>query len=228
MGRESTALTTQDQIKQYMLDHRLRPGDPMPTETVLCEQLGVSRSSVREAVRTLIALDILEVRHGHGTFVGDLSLAPLVAGLTFRGVLSPGNDRESLRDVVGVRTLLDLGMADEVCQAFQGSSCDELDVLVEQMVELAEAGRSFAEQDQAFHRLLLQQVPNTLLQQLVDAMWQVHTEVTPRLGVPEPSDITDTARAHGEMLAAARAGDPAAYRTAVRRHYAPLQRVLDR
>lgn len=228
MGRESTALTTQDQIKQYMLDHRLRPGDPMPTETVLCDQLGVSRSSVREAIRTLSALDIVEVRHGHGTFVGDLSLAPLVAGLSFRGVLSPGDDRQALRDVVGVRTLLDLGMADEVCEAFRGSACADLDLLVTQMVELAEAGKSFAEQDQAFHRLMLQQVPNTLLRQLVDAMWQVHTEVTPRIGVPEPSDITDTARAHGDMLAAARAGDPVAYREAVRCHYAPLQRVLDR
>lgn len=76
-------------IKRYILDERLRPGDPLPTEPALCEALGASRSSVREAVKILDALDIVDVRHGHGTYVGRLSLSALVESLTFRGLLSP-------------------------------------------------------------------------------------------------------------------------------------------
>src|SRR5690625_4162533 len=64
-------------IQDLILAEGLAPGDPMPTEGALCEQLGISRSSVREAMRTLASLDIVEVRHGHGTFVGQLSLSPL-------------------------------------------------------------------------------------------------------------------------------------------------------
>lgn len=98
-------------LKDLLLTEGLRPGDPLPTETALMEHLGVSRSSLREAIRTLVTLDILEVRHGTGTFVGQLSLRPLVEGLTFKGVLLPGDDFESLRQVVEVRIALDLALA---------------------------------------------------------------------------------------------------------------------
>src|SRR5688572_20396388 len=86
------AESTAQQVKAYILRNHLRPGDLLPTETELCDTLGVSRSSVREAIRRLATLDIVEVRHGYGTFVGNLTLAPLVEGLVFRGTLSPGDE----------------------------------------------------------------------------------------------------------------------------------------
>src|SRR3954453_17592481 len=73
--------TTADQIKQLILSRNLSPGDAFPTEAEPCETLDGSRLSVREAIRTLSTLDIVTVRHGHGTFVGDMSLAPLVETL---------------------------------------------------------------------------------------------------------------------------------------------------
>ena len=59
MTQSSTAIS---EIKNYILAKGLQPGDALPTESQLCTDLGVSRSSVREAVRTLVALDIVEVR----------------------------------------------------------------------------------------------------------------------------------------------------------------------
>ena len=79
----------------------LKPGDALPTKAELCDTLGVSRSSVREAIRTLSTLDIVDVRHGHGTYVGPMSLDPRVEALVFRGVLSPDGSFEALREVVG-------------------------------------------------------------------------------------------------------------------------------
>ena len=69
---------------QLILDRRLRAGAPLPTEAELMEDLGVSRNSVREALKALQALDIVEIRHGYGTYVGQASLTPLIDGLTFR------------------------------------------------------------------------------------------------------------------------------------------------
>ena len=89
-----------DAIKDLIRARGLEPGDLMPTEAELVVELGVSRSSIREAVRTLTALDILEVRHGTGTFVGQLSLKPLVEGMVFRGVLLPGDGLQSLREII--------------------------------------------------------------------------------------------------------------------------------
>ena len=56
----------------------LKSGDLMPTENELIEQLGVSRSSLREAIKSLEALHILDIRHGVGTFVSESSLVPMI------------------------------------------------------------------------------------------------------------------------------------------------------
>lgn len=220
--------TVRQQIEDYIIDQRLRPGDPMPTELELCEQLQVSRSSVREAMRTLAALDIVEVRHGTGTFVGHLSLTPLVNSVAFRSVLAPGEANEALRNIVEVRTALEIGQARQVVTTLKGKPNPELESLVSQMVELAGRGESFAHQDRQFHRELLSQTSNDLLVDVVDAFWEAYTILLHRLEVATPEDITDTASAHGQMLDAARAGDLDAYLKAVDAHYRPLLRVLDR
>lgn len=218
--------TTADQIKQLILSRNLRPGDPLPTEAELCETLDVSRSSVREAIRTLSTLDIVDVRHGHGTYVGSMSLAPMVETLVFRGVLNPEDSLDALREVVEVRLALDLSMAERVVAAAQGEVHRELDELVDAMIAKAGNGELFLEEDRLFHTALFDATGNHLAGQLVGAFWDVHTAALPQLGITPPADIHHTANAHRDMLEAARSGDVHAYRDAVVEHYGPLQRVL--
>ena len=219
--------TTADDIKRLIVARALRPGDAMPTEAELCHTLGVSRSSVREAMRTLSTLDIVEVRHGHGTFVGEMSLDAMVEALVFRGVLSPDGSVAALREVVEVRLALDLALAERIASAtLPSSTSEELRALVASMVEKAERGESFPDEDRAFHTRLLELTSNHLAGQLVAAFWDVHTAVLPLLGIPMPADIQVTARAHGAMLDAVLGRDPEAYREAVTAHYAPLRRSL--
>lgn len=97
-----------DAIKSYIIQKN-SPGDPLPNEATLCEELSVSRSSVREAVRKLEALHIVKVIHGKGIFVGDLSLEPLVETLSFRTIVNQDANLTKLRDVIQVRRILDLG-----------------------------------------------------------------------------------------------------------------------
>lgn len=224
----SRSAETAAQIKEYILINRLHPADPLPTESELGELLSVSRSSVREAVRTLSTLGIVDVRHGHGTFVGEMSLAGLVETLVFKGVLEPGDDLRALREIIEIRQALDLAMADRVTQALAGTHDPRLWELVGSMAEAGSKGETFAQQDRDFHTTLLSATNNSIIGPLVGAFWDVHTAVMPKLGVSLPDDLEATANAHGEMLRAAEAGDAAGYREAVHRHYAPLVRALDR
>lgn len=214
-------------IQDIILTEGLRPGDPMPTENDLCDRLEISRSSLREAMRTLVSLDIVEVRHGHGTFVGNLSLAPLVDGLLFRARLNQGNDLRTLREVVQVRIGLDQSVAEQLVELYHGTENSQLRGLVGEMREQAARGEGFAAADSAFHATLLSRLDNELLQQLGAAFWQIHTAASPLLGVAPAKDIERTVEAHQDMLDALEAGDVDRYRVAVRDHYAPLERALD-
>ena len=220
-------VTTSDRIKDLILSDGLRPGDLLPTEGELCSRLGVSRSNVREAIRKLSTLDIVDVRHGHGTYVGEMTLDALVEALVFRGVLSPGDDLDALRDVVEVRKALDHGMSEQIVDALNGTENSELKDLVDEMTALAAAGKTFPQQDRAFHTGLLAKLGNSLVGQLVAAFWDVHTAVLPKLNVAVAADLEQTAQAHGLMLEAAESGDSEAFRAAITAHYEPIMRALE-
>ena len=223
MTQSSTAIS---EIKNYILAKGLQPGDALPTESQLCTDLGVSRSSVREAVRTLVALDIVEVRHGHGMFVGKVSMRPMVESLLFRGLLNPGDDHRGLRDIVEVRITLDNALAEAVTHAWHNRQDPKLDTLVDKIEQLASQGELFTDQDRRFHTRLLQPLDNHLYLHLTEAFWAIHTLTVPLLGAPKLEDLTSTAKAHRAMLQAARTGNIPAYHQAITQHYAPLLAVL--
>ena len=220
------AETTMTAIKDFILRTGLQTGDALPTESQLCTDLGVSRSSVREAVRTLVALDIVEVRHGHGMFVGKVSMRPMVESLLFRGLLNPGDDHRGLRDIVEVRITLDNALTEPVTQAWKNRQDPELDTLVEEIEEIASKRELFTDQDRRFHMRLLEPLDNHLFLHLTEAFWAVHTLTVPLLDGPRPEDMLSAAKAHRRMLQAARAGDAQAYRQATAQHYAPLLAAL--
>jgi DNA-binding FadR family transcriptional regulator len=225
-GARSRSAETAAQIKELILTGGLQAGDPLPTEAELGTRLGVSRTSLREAIRTLVTLGIVEVRHGHGTYVGEMSMDALVQTLVFRGALQPGDDLRALREIIEIRQALDLAMADRIAAAVAGTQNPALWEMVSAMVGLSAEGRTFAEQDRQFHTALLARTDNSIIGPLVGAFWDVHTAVMPRLGVSLPADLEQTACAHADMLRAAEAGDADAYRHAVEQHYAPLLRAL--
>ena len=217
--------TTMEAIEQYIVANHLQPGDPLPTESALCDSLGVSRSSVREALRQLKALEIVDVQQGRGAFVGDMTLRPLIKTVFLRSSTAP-DSAEALSQVLRVRQVLDLGLASEAIQALQGTHDDHLHELVDQMISKAQRSEFFMDEDIEFHTELLKKINNPLAEQLVNAMWMIHMMALPQIhrgfeGLPE------TARAHEAMLVSAENGDLEGYRRAVFAHYDPLNQALD-
>lgn len=216
-----------EQIKSLILSRGLKPGDPLPTESELTESLGISRPSVREALRHLEALDIVKVRRGVGGFVGPLSMSALVETLAFKTILLAGNNLQALREVIAVRRYLDLGLATTVCQTLKGNPQPGLETLVRLMHAKAEAGETFPEEDFAFHDGILALLNNDLVRQLVASFWHIHVTALGSMDYPGKESLAQSASAHGDMLHAAIAGDVAEYQRAVVKHYAPVYAALN-
>ena len=85
------------------MENRLAAGAPLPPEGELAQQLGVSRNSVREGVKALESLGILEMRRGVGVFVKAFSFEPLLANLTY----GLGDALTQIADVIAVRRALE-------------------------------------------------------------------------------------------------------------------------
>lgn len=225
--RPNASRSLATEIQDLILQSGLREGDALPPEPELGEQLGVSRTPLREAMRVLTALDIVEIRRGKGTYVGSGSLSPLVSSLVFRGLISQDGGKAALTEILDVRIALDLGSAERLCHVMKGQSDAQLEALVRDMKQLAAQGQSYAQHDRAFHLGLQEKLDSPLMTQLVAAFWDVHTALQPRLGQAEVAREGDmVAQAHQDMLHAACAGDIKAYRRAVQRHYIPIRSTL--
>ncbi|MFD0704507.1 FadR/GntR family transcriptional regulator [Alloscardovia venturai] len=220
---------TMNAIKTYIIKEGLHPGDPLPTESELCEHLKTARSSIREALRKLEALDIVTVAHGRGTFVGNLSLEPLVEALSFRAMIPHNDSYTDLRDIIELRKILDYGMARQVIASmpnFSESEINRLREITRQMDAESAEGHTFLEQDSEFHTTMMRHVHNAISKQLAQSLWLVHMAVVPALKADITADLKHTAQAHLDILNAAIAGDEDAYRIALETHYAPIEEII--
>jgi DNA-binding FadR family transcriptional regulator len=218
--RRRSGETVQERIVALIHDRRLAPGAAMPTEPQLMELLGASRNSVREAVRALQALGIVEIRHGFGTFVGRASLDVLSPSLEFRIRSGGQGGVRALHDLVEVRELLETGLIARVAGSTTATRLSALDALVTAM-------RNDLEADRAFHSLLYETCGNELVLQLIDLFWQVYHQVEPLLGAPE-DHTDDIVTHHRRIVEALRAGDPVAAQEAMRRHFRDVKERIAR
>jgi GntR family transcriptional regulator, transcriptional repressor for pyruvate dehydrogenase complex len=120
--RRSVTSDTAAPIKEMIRNGRLPPGHRLPSERTLSEALRVSRPSVREAIRSLVAMHILETRHGSGTFVSSLSLDELLQPLQFAVTLADSG----LRDLFDVQAMIEPGAA---ALAAERATDEELDLI---------------------------------------------------------------------------------------------------
>ncbi|WP_460490581.1 FadR/GntR family transcriptional regulator [Corynebacterium nasicanis] len=176
-------------------------------------------------MRTLSSLDVVEVRHGHGTFVSGLSLEPLLRGLLLRITLNPDRSLEHLRNVIDTREALDLHSAEEMSSHFAGRDMSEHWEIIERVRTIAAAGQTAVPEYVAFHQRLHAGLSNPLLQEMAGAFLRIHIDCLRLLELAPPRDFPDTIRAHTDLLRGLQAGDADAVRAAVRDHYIPLRQL---
>ncbi|MCI1915131.1 MAG: FadR family transcriptional regulator [Bifidobacteriaceae bacterium] len=227
---EPLRASKQDQIRyaiqKYILDHSLQPGDTLPSETELCKELGVGRNALREAMKALEAVDIVEIRHGFGTYVGSRNLKVVEDGLTFRSAQTAGDDFSELRNILQVREALEAGLSEDLVAAMTPEDVDALEDIVTKMEEKAKNGTLFPELDAEFHRTMYATLNNGLVTELIGVFWRVFTKFDPLLDGPQYT-AAEAAGWHRSIVAALRKRDATELAQAIRVHFSGIRSRLN-
>jgi DNA-binding FadR family transcriptional regulator len=205
----------QEEIKSYIIRNGLGPGDALPSEGDLARQLGISRNSVREAVKSLDVLGVVESRPGSGLFVKAFSFDAIVDNLPY-GLLF---DVKTVSDLLEVRAHLEYGLVDRVIESVTEAQLADLLVVLTAMADAAATGRYDADADKRFHQLLYQHLDNPVLVRVLDMMWLVVRRARELSQVVDPTDPIETVHSHERIYAALEARDVEAMRAAFDHHY---------
>jgi DNA-binding FadR family transcriptional regulator len=155
-----------DKIKAMIVAGELAPGSRLPKEDVLAQQLGLSRNSLREAVRALTAMRILVSRQGDGTYVSSLEPHLLLETLSFAADVSQG--RAALQ-LLQVRRLLEPQATGLAAAMLQPHDLQELRDLLDRCRSAATV-EDFVAHDIAFHLRIVEAVGNPVLSMLLEVL----------------------------------------------------------
>lgn len=216
-------VTVQESLRDYIESNGLKAGDPLPPETFLAQQLGVGRNSVREAIKALESLGILETRRGVGVFVKEFSFQPLLDNLAY-GLGDSLRDIEELREI---RRVLETGLIGKTIAQISEADIAELRAVTERMRQRAERNESFVEEDQQFHELLFRCQNNRMLNGLIEVFWRAFYKASDFANLTN-SDPLSTWRDHHEIVEAIVARDVDRARTRLDEHYEGIKQVIDR
>jgi len=220
-GRLSDAIT--EHFTQRIATRVLRPGDELPSESELAVQFKVSKPVVREALGSLAALGVVEIRQGRPTTVRPLSSAPLDH---FFGVAIRWSDN-GLREALELRRALETETAALAAMRASSPFVDHLGEIVEKMREHLFDLDQWVEADCAFHMALVRSTENSLMQFLTEALSDVMHQSIRMLG--SQMDLRDphaTLARHEAIYAAVRKHDPAAARAAMQTHFDATQSTV--
>lgn len=219
---ETIYRAAQERIKQYIIQHHLVPGDPIPTEMTLARELGISRNSLREALKALATAGVVETRHGLGTYVGQASLGPLIDGMAFNLLQNINRDTRTLREMLELREILEVALVRRVIGLHTNEQLARLEECVARMEENIEQGIMDPRVDLAFHDALYEPLDNHVVTLILHAFWDVKEGVASQL--PDvPSLAAANARWHRNILDAMRRDDAEGAMAAMREQFTGIR-----
>lgn len=200
---------------------KLKKGDQLPTERDLTETFRVSRTTVREAIRYLESMRLVESRQGNGTYVlassDNASVQTLSAALF--------QDRDELVDIFYIRKIIEPSIAQLAAEYATPEEVKELEELVRQHEENLASGMNTVEFDTAFHMGLAGAAKNRVLSRLVHALIDLLAESRKEI-LQSDRRAVESLRGHKMVLDAIKMGDGAGARESMRRHLGEIENLL--
>ena len=198
----------------------LKPGDLLPPERELVRTMGVSRDSVRNAIRTLELMGLLEPRQGIGTVVCSPRSEPansLTAALLEK--------RKMVAELIDVRKMIEPAMAGRAAQHISRDAIADMEnILVRQKAKVLQGGLGI-EEDSEFHYAIALASDNSVILKVVDVLMDLLRE-TRASSLQVEGRQEKSLAGHHRILSALKLGDAAAAESAMRRHLQEIENVV--
>ncbi|MER7193964.1 FadR/GntR family transcriptional regulator [Streptomyces flaveolus] len=211
-----------EKIKGMIVSGALRPGDRLPKESELAAGLGLSRNSLREAVRALSLIRILDVRQGDGTYVTSLDPQLLLEALGF--VVDFHRD-DTVLEFLAVRRILEPAATAMAASRIGERELDELGDRLDALGDEPSVEELVAA-DLEFHRAVVGASGNSVLCSLLEGLSGPTARARVLRGLTEDGAVGRTLDEHRAILAALRDRDAEAARSWATVHIASVERWL--
>ncbi|GAA1588681.1 FadR/GntR family transcriptional regulator [Kribbella karoonensis] len=215
--------TAIEAIKQMIVSGELQPGDRLPREADLAARLGLSRNSLREAVKALALIRVLEVRQGDGTYVTSLDPALLMETMAF--VLDLQQDA-SVLEFFEVRRILEPAAAARAALRMPDTEVTAMRALLDDLGEDPSADDQLA-CDVEFHRLLAIGSGNRALASIIESLRQPTYRARIWRGLTQTGAVHRSLAEHRSILDAIAAREPEVARAWATVHIAGVERWLN-
>lgn len=207
LGQEALYKRIAAHVRELIENHQLQPGERLPAERELAERLGVSRIPVREAMRTLAAQGLIDIRHGQGTFVSDAAGEAAVSRFTV-ALLS---QRHTFEELFAVRRLLEPPSAQWAATRARPEDVARLRRILEAMNTIASAPspdfEAMAARDAQLHLEIAACASNRVLHRIMQAIQDLHEQQL-ETSLRYRGRLERTIRDHRRIVEAIAACDP--------------------
>ncbi|MFZ5642630.1 MAG: FadR/GntR family transcriptional regulator [Bacillota bacterium] len=212
------------QIKNLMYEGTIRPGDKLPPERELAEIMNVSRTSVREAIKTLSAMGLVSIKKGHGVFVSEANLGSVINRMGDALILK----RDEIDQLFEIRKVLETQAAQ---WAAERATYEEMQALKELVEEAKEACNSdtnpeiVTTHDTRFHNTVVEASHNNVLGMVMSGMLEALGKVRQKT-MRVPGRIVQSVLDHEEIVKAIMKRDGEAARRAMYNHIESVERSI--
>jgi GntR family transcriptional repressor for pyruvate dehydrogenase complex len=208
------------QIQNHIFEH-LKPGDVLPPERELAQKFGVSRGSVRDAIRSLELIGLVEPRQGMGTLVCEPSADVLVGPLT--AVIR--QKRKLVGELLDVRRIVEPPLAKRAALHATPAQIAEMERVVERQGEKVLRGEMAIEEDSEFHYCIALAADNSVLRRIMDVLMDMLRE-TRRQSLQTSGRPQKSLAGHRRILAALKRHDAEGSESAMLRHLKEIENIV--
>lgn len=211
--RENIYQQLVEHLQRYIIENSLQPGDRLPTEAELAAKFRVGRQSVREAVKVLESIGVVETRPRDGSRLKKMNTRRLTDHLRFMFEV----EGATVREIAATRRMIECGFVPVIVAVADEGDFAQMQAAIDRMREHTRRGEPFTDADMAFHQAMANATKNRVMAGFGVIVQEFFRHIRSQITVNEAKQL-QSIREHELILQALRDRDVASAQSAIELH----------